>query len=64
MTIRPYPRPIHRNPTDLDADIRNGTHARKTRAHAQAVTAWWNQPRPPLGRHHPTFPQLKQPVAA
>jgi len=38
--MRPYPRPIHTSPQQLDADIRNGTFARKTRAHAEAIDAW------------------------
>jgi len=44
-----YPRPVYTNPAQIDADIRNGTFARKTRAHAEAVEAWYAQVRPPLG---------------
>lgn len=63
MTFRPYPKPIHTTPQQLDADIRNGTFARKTRAHAEAITAWWGQDRPPLGRLCPSFPHT-QPLEA
>lgn len=59
-----YPRPVYTDPTQIDADIRNGTFARKTRAHAEAVEAWYAQVRPPLGRDHPAFPRLEQPVPA
>lgn len=60
MTWRRYPRPIHTHPGDIDADIRNGTYARKSRAHAEAVAAWWEQPRPPIGRAHPRFPRRRE----
>ena len=39
-----YPRPVYTDPAQIDADIRNGTFARKTRAHAEAVEAWYAQP--------------------
>lgn len=48
-----YPRPVYTDPTQIDADIRNGTFARKTRAHAEAVEAWYAQVRPPLGVRRP-----------
>lgn len=48
-TWQRYPRPVYTDPAQIDADIRNGTFARKTRAHAEAVDAWWDQERPPLG---------------
>ncbi len=63
MTWTPYPRRTW-DPAQIDADIRNGTHARRTRAHHQAVTDWWEQTRPPLGRHHPAFPTTRQAAAA
>lgn len=64
MTWQRYPRPLYTRPGELDADIRAGTMARKTRAHAEAVAAWWDQPRPPLGRHSPAFPRTLRKVAA
>lgn len=48
-----YPRPVYTDPAQIDADIRNGTFARKTRAHAEAVEAWYAQVRPPLGVRRP-----------
>jgi hypothetical protein len=48
-----YPRPVYTDPGQIDADIRNGTFARKTRAHAEAVEAWYAQVRPPLGVRRP-----------
>ena len=48
-TWRRYPRPVYTDPAQIDADIRNGTFARKTRAHAEAVEEWYSQVRPPLG---------------
>lgn len=40
---------MYSDPAQIDADILNGTFARKTRAHAQAVEDWYAQVRPPLG---------------
>lgn len=62
--MTPYPRPVHRDPHQIDADIRNGVWARKARAHADAVTAWWNQNRPPIGRLSPAFPRTRQHMEA
>ena len=50
-----YPRPVYTHPAQIDADIRNGTFARKTRAHAEVVEAWYAQVRPPLGVRRPVL---------
>ena len=51
----PYPRRLWHDPVDLDADIRNGMWARRQRAYAMSVEAFWEQQRPVLGRHNPAF---------